>query len=194
MGNPETPTYNAVEKQERPKTLYHASPNREIDELEPRKKSVRDENEGPVVFATPDKAVATFFLFDSNGRWVASGRHNGVPYVAIREDRTRFMETDTGGTIYELPSEGFTCDPQKGLGVNEWTHKGKIKPTGKTTFPSALDAMIDAGVQVYFVDQETFDRIQADKKEHGLRILMSLKSENEMREKNVRRFEPVGST
>lgn len=189
MGNPETPTNNVIEKQERPKILYHASPNGEIDELEPRKESVRDEKEGPVVFATPNKAVATFFLIKSTDRWVNSGKHNGIPYVVIRENREHFIKTDKGGTIYELPSEGFTCEPHKGLKSDEWTHQGKVKPTGKTTVPSALDAMVDTGVQVYFVDQETFDRIQADKKEHGMRILMGLQSENQRREKNVRQFE-----
>jgi len=35
----------------KPKVLYHASQNREIDVLEPRADTVRDKAEGPVVFA-----------------------------------------------------------------------------------------------------------------------------------------------
>lgn len=45
----------------RPKILYHASPNRSINVFEPRREKVRDPEEGPVVFATPDKALASAF-------------------------------------------------------------------------------------------------------------------------------------
>ena len=39
------------------KYLYHASNNKNIDVLKPRQESIRDPNEGPVVFASQDKSI-----------------------------------------------------------------------------------------------------------------------------------------
>ncbi|MEK7545937.1 MAG: hypothetical protein AAB554_02560 [Patescibacteria group bacterium] len=168
---------------ERPKKLFHATSNREIEEFHPRAKSIRDPEEGPMVFATPDMALATIFL--APGRFVRkSGTFNDVPYAVIL-DKEGFLKADKGGAIYELPPEGFGCRPEIGLGENEWTCPTSVKPIGKIDVPSALEAMLEAGVQVFFTDAATVRDIETDE-DHGLRRLRAMRSENQERGVNVR--------
>jgi len=63
------------------------------------------------------------------------------------------------------------------MGEKEWTSREPVKPLSETEHPSALDAMIENGVQVYFVDKKTFDEIAAAD-DHGRQLLASLRSEN----------------
>jgi hypothetical protein len=170
---------------ERPKTLYHASPVPDLDEIHPRAQSVRDPDEGPQVFATPDRAMATIFI--SRYRWTQSGKHNGVPYIIIA-DKAAFLASDKEGVIYELPPEGFGCKPDMGLGEDEWTCPTSVRPVGKQVVPSALEAMLEAGVQVYFVpDKETLRRIHSSP-DYGLAELRAMRSENQERGINVVEF------
>jgi hypothetical protein len=62
----------AVESKELPKALYHASPRRDLEEIRPGRRTMRDPSEGSAVFAAPDRAVASMFLFESDGSWVMS--------------------------------------------------------------------------------------------------------------------------
>lgn len=166
--------------------LYHASQNPDIDVLEPRAESVRDPNEGPVIFATPNLPYATVFLINSDDSWTSKGRFGGTFYTVI-SDKNRFLEADKGGTIYTLPNDTFYCDPEKGMGRNEWVSKEAVKPIEKKHYKSGIEAMIDASVQIYFVDKQTFQRIR-HAKDHGLAILQSIQSENQKQNKNVLSF------
>lgn len=60
---------------------------------------------------------------------------------------------------------------------------GPVKTIGKKIFESGLQAQLDAGVQVYFVDEETYQAIE-DSEDHGLAIIRSLESENKKRNIN----------
>ena len=171
---------------EKPEKLYHASSNRSIEQFVPRAEKVRDKTEGPRVFATPDKRMSTIFIVGTDDSWTHSGAFNGIPYVVI-SDKDRFTQLDKGGAIYHLPSTTFENDPEKGLGELEWTSKEVVDPTGKEEHESALDAMVNHGVQVYFVDAETFVAINAAP-DHGLSILHSLTSENQRRGVNAVRL------
>lgn len=168
---------------EKPDKLYHASSNRSIEQFEPRARKTRDVTEGPRVFATPDKRLSTVFMAGTDDSWTHKGAFNGVPYIII-SDKERFMELDKGGTIYHLPGETFENDPEKGMGTLEWTSKEAVTPIEKEEHQSALDAMVNHGVQVYFVDPETFAAINAAP-DHGLSILHSLTSENQRRGVNA---------
>jgi hypothetical protein len=176
----------ATEQREQPKALYHASPVAEIETLKPGARSVRDGKEGAVIFATPDKALATTFLFENHGGWAQMGKINNVPYILIAKDRDAFIQEDKGGVMYEMSPDGFSSDPHKGMGEDEWTRQGEVQPRSKEQYPSALDAMIDNGVQVYFVDQLTLERFQEDT-DSGL--FKELTSENQLRGMNVRSFD-----
>jgi len=161
----------------KPQVLYHASPNQDIEVFEPRRERFRDANEGPVVFATPDKAYATMFLVKSNDSWVVQGRFSeaGIngPWHIIISDRERFEQADIGGSIYEFDPGGFEYEPDKNMGSTEWTSKESVTPYRKVDYPSVLQAMIKAGVQVYLVDQHILDQIKSSS-DDGYEIIQSL--------------------
>jgi hypothetical protein len=163
---------NFFTKPEKPPELYHASRESSIEVFKPRIGKRRDENEGAQIFATPSKAMATVFLVETDDSWTQSGAKDGVPYIII-SDRERFESLDQGGTIYSLPSDSFETDTEEGLRDLEYTSEDTVKPIGKETFDSAITAMIDYGVKVYFVDKETFEKIQSAP-DHGEKIVDSL--------------------
>ncbi|MEK7201733.1 MAG: hypothetical protein AAB737_03805 [Patescibacteria group bacterium] len=172
---------------EKPVVLYHGSSNREISEFKPRTEKVRDPLEGPRVFATNDKRMASVFIAGTDDSWANSGMYNEIPYLVI-SDRDRFVKLDEGGTIYHLPSDSFETDPNKGLGEIEWTSGESVEPLHREEHHTALEAMLEHGVQVYFVDPATYQawRTASD---HGLSILKSLVSENERKGINPIPFE-----
>lgn len=161
---------------EKPPVLFHASRNRNVTVFEPRAERVRDKKEGARVFATPDKRLATVFLVDTDDSWANSGVSNGVPYIVISDEK-RFKDADTGGAIYSLPPASFETDVTKGLRENEWTSAEAVIPIGKEEYSSAFEAMLDSGVQVYFVDATTYEAFESAE-DHGISLLRSLTSEN----------------
>ena len=167
---------------EKPQAVYHGSTNRQIERFEPRSEKVRDSKEGPRVFATSDKRMASVFIVDADDSWANSGMHNGVPYIII-SDRERFVRLDQGGAIYHLPSDTFATDPDKGLREIEWTSTEPVEPFHKEEHESALESMLEHGVQVYFVDPETYEAWKTAP-DHGLSILESTESENQHRNIN----------
>jgi hypothetical protein len=168
-----------LEKQfEKPDKLFRGTRKQGIEEFDPKNnKKFRDKNEGPVVFATPDKAFASMFLVpEADDSWTIKGRLNGNWYTVIA-DREMYEQLDKGGSIYEIDDlDDFYCDEQKGMGKCEWVNKEKIKPAKEEQFDSALDAMLRAGVQVYFVDKDTFLKIK-NSDDYGMSILRKIKSE-----------------
>lgn len=176
-----------IERREKPAVLYHATQGVDIAEFEPRRESTRDPNEGPVVFATPDKAYATQFLVPGDDRNSIRGYYNDIPTIVIRSSREDFEKEDSGGIVYELPSDSFDFDPKQRMGEREWTSRVPVKPTGKTSYASTIDALIENGTQVYFVDQVTFEKMRSQKNA-GFETLLTLTSENEKQGRNVRRY------
>jgi hypothetical protein len=177
-----------LEKKEKPAVLYIAAQTAGIKELVPIKGRHRDKDEGPVIFSTPDKALASIFLVEGhNDSWMHLGYFSGIPYVVICIDRDEFVKKDKGGVIYEVPSDTFDYNPNLGMKEKEWTSKEPVKPLKETSYPSALDTMIDNGVNVYFVDKNTFDEIN-NSNDYGLSILLSLESENNRVNKVIRPF------
>ena len=172
-----------TEAEPKPKVLYHASPNRNLQTIEPRRESVRDKDEGPVVFATHDEACATLFLVNTSDSWTFKGRINGIHHHII-SDRKRFEEMDKGGSIYEVPSDDFERKINHGWQSLEWTSTKPVNPIRKTDYSSGLDAMIDKGVQVYFVDKETFDQRLKNRGRRNFDFLKTLISENQKRKIN----------
>ncbi len=166
----------------KPDFLYHASSNSNTDVIEPKRNSFRDPGEGKVVFATSSKPYASMFLVRGHDDWTHKGRFNGVYYTVIN-DRERFKNLDKGGSIYFLPSDTFSYDESKGMGSIEWTSKVKVTPVKREGYRSGLNAMIDNGVQVYFVDKETWKKIN-ESDDHGFRILSELESENKKVNRN----------
>ncbi len=174
MNNPEA---NSQEFK-KPTVLYHASQNRNLEVLEPRAESIRHPDEGPVVFATTEKPYQ--FLVPSGDDWTKKVKFNEVS-VHIISDRKRYEEADKGGAIYYLDPTTFSNEyPKYGGSRGEWTSKVAIKPFKKEEYESGLQAQLENGVQIFFVDKETFDQI-VKAPDHGKGILKSLDSENSIR-------------
>ncbi len=160
--------------------LYHSSPNIAIEIFEPRNEKSRDPNEGPVVFATPDKALAAAFLVRTDGAWVKIGRFSDgttvSPWHLVTNSKRRFRKLDIGGAIYHLPPASFTTDLNKGMGEMEWTSTKKVKPLKKEVYSSGEQAMKDLGVDLYFVNRRTFKAINKSK-DHCYEIISNLTPE-----------------
>lgn len=170
----------------KPRYLYHASSNKNILMFEPRAMSVRDVNEGPVVFASSDKILSSIFIVKTDDSWCESGLFNGIHYF-LCNDKKRFIQTDHGGAIYKLSSDNFTTDPLKGLGSREWVSKNSVKVLEKELYDSGLEAMLDFGVQVYFVDKTMFNEILSSS-DHGYLILKRIKSINQIKNINPKKL------
>lgn len=113
------------------------------------------------------------------------GYYSGILVVIIKADREEFIKQDKGGTMYTVSSDTFIFDPDKGMREKEWTSREPVKPLSETKMPSALNAMIENGAQVYFVDKKTFDVIN-NSDDYGYSILTKIVSENERTNKNVK--------
>lgn len=169
----------------KPDILYHASCNRHINLLKPKAISIRDKDEGPVVFATTDKVEATKFIVRSNDTWTKKIRFGNV-HIHIISDRGRYENVDKGGSVYFLRSDTFENDETKGT-KSEWTSKVSVKPLKEEEYESGLQAQLENGVQVYFVDTNTFREIEGSK-DFGNSIIKNLTSENKLRSTN---YKPV---
>ncbi|MFH1235352.1 MAG: hypothetical protein V1685_00235 [Parcubacteria group bacterium] len=179
------------ETKEKPASLYIAAQTPNLQELIPLEGRNRDRNEGAVIFATPNKELASVFLVEGhNDSWMQIGYFSNIPYVAICMSREDFIKRDHGGSMYEVPSDTFNYDSNLGMGEKEWTSREPVKPIKEISIPSALDAMIENGVNVYFVDKATFDAID-DADDHGLSILLSLTSENKLRNVVIKPLEDL---
>ncbi|MES2314471.1 MAG: hypothetical protein V4524_00850 [Patescibacteria group bacterium] len=166
---------NFIAKPEKPPVLFHASRSPDIKVFEPRAEKVRNSNEGPKVFATPSRAMASIFLVENDDSWTQSGTIEDVPYIVI-SDKERFLNLDKGGLVYSLPSDTFENNPEEGLGDLEWTSDKKVVPIGQEFVPSALIDMIKNGVKVYFVNESQFHEIQ-NASDQGRSIIDSLTPE-----------------
>jgi len=97
MENLEKP--DSAEKKEKPEVLYHSSSRKGIEEFRPNKGNFRDEDEGVVIFSTPNKALASAFLIEGhNDSWTKIGFYGGIPAVIIDSDREEFIKKDKGGS------------------------------------------------------------------------------------------------
>ena len=94
LGNAE-----GVYKSEKPPVLYIGTQNKGIKEFTARRGRYRDKDEGPVIFATPDKALASIFSVDDhNDSWMQFGYCEDILVLVINcllytspspRDRTR---------------------------------------------------------------------------------------------------------
>ena len=149
---------NKIKK--KPEVLYHASANKEIGILEPRAIKTRDEDDGKVVFGTPDFKFALMFLNrEADDRWTAKGIMNGRYYYLI-SDKERFLESDNGGAVYYLKPDTFSTDLNKGMREKEWVSKEKVEPFKKDVVESSLDLMAEKGIEIYFVDMEKINEFR----------------------------------
>jgi hypothetical protein len=166
----------------RPEVLYRGTPNKGVSQFVPKEKIGSGSSERLVVSAAPDRTVATKFVVPVENQNVVMGSFGDVHYYVCNNEQA-FREMDEGGAIYTLRPDDFEFNPNIGI----WTSPKPVVSTSEEDVLSGLDAMIEAGVQVFFVDQETFKRIK-ESSDQRLEILRNLVSENMKQNKNVRQL------
>ena len=71
----------------------------------------------------------------------------------------------------------------------EWITRDTVKPTETFEYNSTLEAMLNYGVQVYFIDKEFYNAMKEHRgPAYDVIKKFGLKSENQKREINVREF------
>lgn len=170
--------------EEKPSFLYHASPNKELEMIQPSQIRHRDKNEGPLVFTSTDKRFLSCFLTRTDDKWAQIGIYNVNGYKIYTHciaDKERFMELDNGGAIYKVSSKNFTLNITQGL--EEWTSKNAVRVISKEIYERSLEAMIENNVRVYFCNTEQLEEIRnnIDNFQKSFEILDSIGSENERR-------------
>lgn len=163
---------NLNKNMQKQKYFYHASPERNLKYIEPRTNTAPEGFEkGNVVFATDSFQFSTMFLVSHDDSW-ANGGAFGNTFFFVISDKERFERNDKGGSVYLVDSKGF-----EKFNKHEWFNPKSVKIKSKVDFSSGIEAMLITGVQVYFVDEETYLKIQ-NSSDHGVSLLNSLKSEN----------------
>ena len=169
----------------KPRIVYHGSPIKNLSLIKPNQGHMRDENEGAVIFASPDMGFASIFMSQHDDSWTGIGYFGAEEhYYFVCKDKVRFMKEDNGGAIYALPSDGFVSRANIGMRGSEWTNNKPIKPLYKFDFSSTLEAMINLGIQVFFMDESVFEKFSNADYPEQREILASLQSENEKANRN----------
>ena len=163
-----------------PELLFRGSPRKDASLFVPKERVGSGSSERLVVSASPDRSVATKFVVPIENLNVTVGSFGEIQYYVCDNEQS-FRETDKGGGIYTLRRDGFEFNS----GVGVWTSLRPVEPISKEEVTSGLNAMIDAGIQVFFVDPETFKRIK-ESSDNGLEILRNAISENMKQNKNVK--------
>ena len=143
---------------EKPDFVFHGSPRGDIQEFVPRVSLGSGEAFGPQVYASDDLAVATMFTANVGGSW-STGKVGEILYAIIPLSREDFLARDKGGYIYKLPGQTFGSERGRGMGDREWASPVAVNPAEVNKVDSSLDAMIAAGVQVYFVDPVAYEEM-----------------------------------
>ncbi|CAN5625949.1 hypothetical protein BH23PAT2_BH23PAT2_02560 [soil metagenome] len=144
--------------------LYHASTNKDLTSLEPKRTLSRDVYIGDYVFATSDYRLAAMYLV-TRGRPILLNVKESIPRIVICSNAKEYIESDTGGAIYTLPGETFHKTPQEGLEDSELVSEVAVKTVSKKVYETSLAALKEAGVEIYFVGEEQFDGILSNKNE-----------------------------
>lgn len=146
---------------EKPKKLYHASPDINVEEFEPRNNSPRYNGETNLVFATPHEALAAMFLAPRDIS-IEIGIYGHKYVIFIEADEPTFIRKDKGGAIYTLPSQSFKTDTVHGMKEIEWYSEIPVNPLSKIVYKTSIEAMDKFGVKRYFVDSQTMKKIRKD--------------------------------
>ena len=143
-------------------------------QLDPHTNEKHLSHYGKLLFATPYKSMAAMFLAPKTLDNEMMRFGDRFVYVAATSPK-EFKQQDTGGTIYELPNAQFSTYSDLNMPGTEYVTKDPVVPIKKYRYESALAAMKENKVEVYFVDESTLRAIRSAD-DHGLIILKSLAS------------------
>jgi hypothetical protein len=175
---------------EKPKFLFHGSTKGDITEFIPKISEGTGSNEGKQVYATPNLMVASAFMASGyiKQKW-STGLYGGTYCALITMPKNEFVERDKGGYTYSLPSDTFSTKSGRGLNKEEYASAEPVKPEGKIFYPSVLEAMLELGVQVYFVNEDDYKTLEHSPGNQKHLFFKKLRSENVERGVNVKENE-----
>lgn len=151
--------------------LYHASPDKSLTIINPRKTLSKNDYIGDYVFATSNKKLAVMYLA-TKGNATYMEPQAKQPYIVISSDSNKYLATDRGGAVYSVSANSFEKTPQTGLEDYEMVTKNSVKPIGKEVYKTSVEAMRKYGIEIYFVDWPKFNEIIKAKDKD--RILVSI--------------------
>jgi len=150
--------------------LYHASPEKNLELIEPRPTLSNDKYIGDYVFATANRLLAVMYLATKG---VATLMDVENSWIAICCNEGEYIANDKGGAIYTLPMNSFIETPQTSLNDYEFVSTRAVRPTSKIEYTSTLQAMIDGDITVFFVDEPTFNDLLESGESPLIRIIKS---------------------
>ena len=168
----------------KPEKLYHGS-SQKVNVLNPIliQGAADQAHTRAAVFATERKDVAAIFMFPISTLH-SIGFEKDIAYICIWGEASEFSEKDTGGYIYELSSETF----EKIGKEYEWQSFEPVRLSKIDHYESVIKGMMECGVQVYFInDDSVFDQIVTQKNDRAS-ILKDQISENEKLGINIKKF------
>lgn len=160
----------------KPQKLYHGSFHEIDGPLQPIfiQDSPDHIHTRAAVFATDRADVASLFMFPFKEHIASIGFEQGIAYICIWGTSEEFVSKDKGGYLYILSGDTF----EKVGKEYEWQSFEAVLPVEVRRYKSVIQGMIQCGVQVYFINDESiFDQIR-DNKDHRMPIIKKLKSEN----------------
>jgi hypothetical protein len=170
---------------EKPQELYHGSGFKLEGSLEPilDNSSPDHIHNQPAVFATERIDLAALFICPTEALF-SIGFEQDIAYICIWGTPEEFKEKDKEGFIYVLPSDSF-----EKIGKSyEWQSFKEVTPKEIKSFSNSLDGMIENGVQVYFIDDNSIFDLIVENKTNRAPILQKLPSENERQNKDIKKF------
>lgn len=170
----------------KPQKLYHGSSNKIDGPLQVilRQDSPDHIHTRASVFATGRADVASIFMFQFNEHIASIGLEQDIAYICIWGTPEEFSPRDKGGFLYVLPVTSF----EKVGKEYEWQSFESVFPMEVRRHESVIQAMMQYGVQVYFINNEdVFDQIR-DQKDNRSTILKDLTSENQTQGLNIKSF------
>lgn len=155
--------------------LYHASPDKSLAVIEPKRTLSKDKYIGDYVFATEDPRLAAMYLA-SKGTALLMNVKSSPFSIVINANEQDYLASDKGGAVYKVPAATFEKTPQAGLEDSERISKVSTMPLEKKVYSSSIEAIQEAGVKIYFVDSKTFTNLLNNPDQD--KIIASLKPYN----------------
>ena len=164
---------------DKPEVLYRGSPRKDATLFIPKEKVGTGITKRLVVSSSANMAEATKFLVPVEQFPCLFGIFGEVQYFLCGNEGI-FRKIDNGGAVYSLPGNTFYYDFE----ARTWVSAVPVKPISHEVFSSGLNAMVDSGVQVYFLDPKILENCQ-ESADRGLKLLRSHVSENMRLDRNI---------
>lgn len=138
--------------------LYHASTRKNLTVLRPQRTLSHDKYIGDYVFATKSSLLAHMYLVPK-GIAILMDSSEDHPNIVMCISESEFLKRDHGGAVFELSSASFAPSPQQEINDYEMVSTIPVKPLKKTVYAKTRDALLALGIQIRFVDKDTFKKL-----------------------------------